>query len=442
MDYERSVAPVDVPVGKAAGPAAATEASGAKREHHPEKLVSAGFQASLFLAFLGMWTALLPATGITLALRVNQIDPDGKAASLSLVLGVGAFVALVAQNLFGALSDRTTSRFGMRKPWIASGMVTGAASLLLLASADSIPLLVLAWALTQLTFNALIAGLNPVIPDQVPKRQLGRVSGLMGITQVLAGVGGAFLAQLFLPNLTAAMLIPGLFMLVFVTVFLRVLKDRRAERADLPPFSLLTLLKAFWTSPREAPDFALAWISRLMVMFGNMTLTNYQLFFLLDRFDYTEDTVGPAVLLLTVINAVTAIPTSIVFGRISDRLGRRKIFVLVSAVVLSVAHIVAGFAPNFATFVASSVIAGFAMGAYLSVDQALVAEVLPSRTDVAKDMAVLHLANVLPQTLVPVTAPLFLMIGGGSSNYAALFLGGAVIAIVGAVANQFIRSVR
>ena len=68
--------------------------------------VGVGFQASLVFAFFGTWLALLPATQVTLALKVNQIDPAGKAATLSLILGVGSFIALVAQNVFGALSDR------------------------------------------------------------------------------------------------------------------------------------------------------------------------------------------------------------------------------------------------------------------------------------------------------------------------------------------------
>jgi hypothetical protein len=39
-------------------------------------------------------------------------------------------------------------------------------------------------------------------------------------------------------------------------------------------------------------------------------------------------------------------------------------------------------------------------------------------------------------------APLFLAIGAGTDNYPALFIGGAVIGIIGAVINQFIKSVR
>src|SRR5947208_12853118 len=83
--------------------------------------------AALSAAFLGCWVVLLPAIQVTLALRVQQIAPTGKAAALSVVLAVGATVALVSQNIIGALSDRTTSRFGMRKPWLAAGGLLGVA---------------------------------------------------------------------------------------------------------------------------------------------------------------------------------------------------------------------------------------------------------------------------------------------------------------------------
>lgn len=408
----------------------------------PLTRVSKTFQTSLFFAFLGTWMALLPAASITLALKVNQIDPTNKATTLSLVLGVGAFIALIAQNIFGALSDRTTSRWGMRRPWILGGMLSGLVGLALLAYADTVLLTLVAWSLMQLTFNILLAGLNPVVPDQVPSRQLGRVSGLLGLTQSIAGVGGAALAQAFLPDLTLAILIPGVLFAVTIVVFLFVLRDRTQTKAEVAPFNLLLFVKAFWTNPRKAPDFALAWVSRFMVMFGNMTLSNYQLYFLLDRFGYTQATVGPAVLQITLITAVTTIASSLTVGFLSDRLARRKIFVLVSAIILASAHGLAAFAPSFAMFAVAAAIAGLALGVYLAVDQALLAEVLPSRSDVGKDMGVLHLANVLPQTLVPVTAPLFLAIGGGLSNYPALFIGGAIIGIIGAIINQFIRSVR
>ncbi|MFD0343648.1 MFS transporter [Streptomyces sp. NPDC127117] len=403
--------------------------------------VGAGFIVALTSAYFGTWLALLPAIQITLALRVQQIAPDDKAAVLSMVLAVGAVVALLGQNVFGLLSDRTTSRFGMRRPWIALGAMSGAVSLVLLATAANTGMLVFAWALTQLTFNILLAGLNPVIPDQVPPSQLGRVTALAGLTTQLGVAGGAFLVQALLPNLTAALLIPALLCLVGAGVLLRVLPDRRLTQTRRAPLTWRTWLRAYWVNPRKEPDFAWAWLSRFLVGFGNVTLSSYQTYFLMDRFGYDEDTIGGVVFKALLVNAVCVVLASVVFGALSDRLRRRKPFVLLSAVVLALAHVMAAFAPSLGWYLVATAIAGIAGGCYLAVDLALVAEVLPSRADTGKDMSVFHLAQVLPQSVAPAVAPLFLAIGDGE-NYAAFFLGGAVVGLVGAVCNQRIRSVR
>ncbi|MEW2485495.1 MFS transporter [Streptomyces sp. NPDC048411] len=429
IDAPAAPAPSGIPTPSAPGPA-------------PEpSRVGPGFITALTGAYFGTWLALLPAAQITLALRVQQIAPDDKAAVLSLVLSVGAVVALLGQNVFGLLSDRTTSRFGMRRPWIALGSVSGAASLVLLATAANTALLVIAWALTQLTFNILLAGLNPVVADQVPPAQLGRVTALAGMTTQLGVAGGAFLVQALLPDLTIALLVPALLCLVGCAILLRILPDRRLDRADVPPMTWRTWLSAYWISPRRAPDFAWAWLSRFLVGFGNVTLSSYQTYFLMDRFGYDEDAIGGVVFKVLLVSAVCMVVASLVFGALSDRLRRRKPFVLLSAVVLALAHVMAAFAPSFGWYLAASAVAGVASGCFLAVDLALVTGVLPSRADTGKDMSVFHLAQVLPQSLAPAVAPLFLAIGGGD-NYAAFFLAGAVIGLIGAVCNQRIRSVR
>ncbi|MFF9510976.1 MFS transporter [Streptomyces sp. NPDC014724] len=426
------------PATPATGGVAAAASPGLAAE---QPRVGVGFVTALAGAYFGAWLALLPAIQITLALRVQQIAPHDKAAVLSLVLAVGAVVALLGQNIFGLLSDRTTSRFGMRRPWIALGAVSGAISLVLLATAANTGMLVFAWALTQLTFNILLAGLNPVIPDQVPPSQLGRVTALAGLTTQLGVAGGAFLVQALLPNLTAALLLPALLCLVGAGVLLWVLPDRRLARAERPPLTWRTWLRAYWVSPRRAPDFAWAWLSRFLVGFGNVTLSSYQTYFLMDRFGYDEDAIGGVVFKVLLLNAVCVVLASVVFGAVSDRMRRRKPFVLLSAVVLALAHVMAAFAPSLGWYLAATAVAGIAGGCYLAVDLALVAEVLPSRADTGKDMSVFHLAQVLPQSVAPAVAPLFLAIGSGE-NYAAFFLAGAAIGLIGALCNQRIRSVR
>src|SRR5689334_4694310 len=61
-----------------------------------------------------------------------------KVAVLGWVTGIGAAVAMISNPVSGALSDRTTSRFGRRHPWTVCGALAGAAALALLAGQSTI----------------------------------------------------------------------------------------------------------------------------------------------------------------------------------------------------------------------------------------------------------------------------------------------------------------
>ena len=86
-----------------------------------------GFILIYALAYAGVWLALLTPIMVTLALRIRQLEPENAAGRLSLVLAVGALFALLANPLFGRLSDRTTARWGMRRPWLIGGALAGVA---------------------------------------------------------------------------------------------------------------------------------------------------------------------------------------------------------------------------------------------------------------------------------------------------------------------------
>jgi MFS family permease len=88
--------------------------------------VGTGFIALYTLAYMGLWLALLAPIIVTLPLKISGLVGSGKApGALSLVAGVGAILAMLGNPLFGKLSDRTTSRFGMRRPWMLGGLVAG-----------------------------------------------------------------------------------------------------------------------------------------------------------------------------------------------------------------------------------------------------------------------------------------------------------------------------
>jgi MFS family permease len=147
--------------------------------HDDAPRVSHFFVFIYALAYAGVWLALLTPMLVTIALRVRQLAPDNAAGQLAMVLGIGAVFALVGNPVFGRLSDRTTSRLGMRRPWLIGGMICGTACLVIVALAPSIPVLLLGWCLAQLAFNAVLAAIVAILPDKVPASQRGTVTGVL-----------------------------------------------------------------------------------------------------------------------------------------------------------------------------------------------------------------------------------------------------------------------
>lgn len=139
----------------------------------PAGPVGGRWVGALSLANLGVWVGWFGPLQLLLARQAEQLTPDHKAATLALVTGVGAAVSMVANPVFGALSDRTTASAGRRIPWVVAGTLGGAAGLLVLARASSLPVVIAGWCLVQLALNAAFAALTAAVPDQVPPAAAG-----------------------------------------------------------------------------------------------------------------------------------------------------------------------------------------------------------------------------------------------------------------------------
>ncbi|MGW7208973.1 MFS transporter [Streptomyces sp. NPDC054837] len=409
----------------------------------PQQAAPAKLIAALALAQFGAYLAVLTPVMVTLALRVSQIVPEAdRGAALGQVLSVGALLAMLGNPVFGALSDRTTSRFGRRRPWLIGGMLAGLGGLAVVAVGTDVPTLLLGWTLAQLGINATLAALTSCIPDLIPRHQMGRVCGMVGMTTPFAIIAGSAMAQAFSGSMALAFLVPGVIGLVTVGSLAAVMKDRPARAGAFQPYSFREFLRSFWVDPRRHPDFAWNFAGRFLVFTGASCVTSYQVYFLMDRLGYTDEQVTGKLFTGTIAMVVAIVLGSLLGGQLSDRSGRRKPYVLGSSLIMAVSLAMIATAQSFGMYVAAVVVFGFGEGLYLSVDMALAAAVLPNPEESAKDMGVLNIGNALPQSLVPIVAPAFLAIGGGGGNYSALFLFGAIAAVLGALAVQFIRSVK
>jgi MFS family permease len=412
-------------------------------EHEPlaAHRVGRGFISLYALAYMSTSLLFVAPLLVTLPLKVNSLVGIKQAPnSLALVAGAGALLAMVGNPLFGKMSDRTASPLGMRRPWMVTGLVGGSFGILTVALAPSIPVVLAGWCIAQLGFNALLAAMVAVLPDQVPSVQRGLVSGVLGVCLPLASVCGTFLVKLFTGSLLAMFFGPCVIGGFFILLFAVTLQDRRLAKKGKPAWSLREFASTFYVSPRQSPDFTWAFASRFMFVTAYAFLVSYQAYYLLDKIGSAQADVPQQIFLGTLAQSAVMVAASVIGGRLSDRTGRRKIFVLTASIVYGLALFVIAIANDFNGFLVGMAIGGLGFGVYVAVDLALVVDVLHDKDNAAKDLGVFNIAGALPFSIAPAIAPVILAMGGGS--YGVLYAVAGLCAIIGAFAILPVRRVR
>src|SRR3954451_4943106 len=256
-------------------------------DHHwfaePTEPVSNKYIAVLVVAQLVFFIALLGPAIIGIGVKVQSIVPDDqKTSALGLVAGFGALFAVIGNVLFGRLSDRTTARWGRRRPWIVAGTVVMTIAFVVMATATTVPVVTVGWCLAQLGANATLAPFIATIADQLPKFQRGSVSSLLGIAQNVGILGGTYVAQLFQNHMLILFVGPSVLAIGAMLLFAVILPDQHLKVRP-PRMTMREWVTTFWLNPLKYPDFALAWWSRFLITLATFMFTTFRLFFLQDR---------------------------------------------------------------------------------------------------------------------------------------------------------------
>jgi len=405
----------------------------------PTKAVTGGWIAVFATAWLGIWMAQLTPVQLLLP---QQIEAQLKASywvdnvvAFGVISGIAGLCALVAYPLTGALSDRTTSRFGRRRPWIAAGTVLFAASLLLLGLQSTMVGIGVFWALALTGFCVLTAALTATISDQVPVNQRGFVSGWISAPQAIGTILGLVLVTELFVGQFLGYAVMAILLVLLVLPFLLVTKDAVLPAADR--LTWRSFLEGFWISPRTYPDFGWTLLSRILVNFGNAFGTALLFQFL--QYGLKVDDAEGTLILLTLVYMVFVIVASLVLGKLSDKLGRRRPFVFIAAALQGVAALMLAFVPDLGVAFFAAGLLGLGYGCFLSVDQALATQVLPDPHTRGKDLGIMNIATAVPQALAPLLGA---VVVAALAGFTGLFVLSAVAAILGALAVLPIRSVR
>ncbi|HEY5845410.1 MAG TPA: MFS transporter [Microlunatus sp.] len=389
------------------------------------------FVVPYVVAMVAMWMCFNAPSQVLIGQQLIVLDEANKERNLAIVLSVGAIISLVANPLFGMLSDRSRSRRGRRRPFLLGGAIGTCLGLALLAVAPNVAVLLLGWSLVQGSLNCYLAAIIAIIPDRVPATQRALVSGLAGLSQVIGTVAGVGLTNV-MPTTVAKYALLGAVLGLAVLGLCLAYHDRpwTGARPAWP-----TIAQFFGSLGHR--DFALAWLTRGLVTLGYSLGTTYLLFFLRDRVGLADPAGG--VFIANLVAAGALLVTVFVGGILSDRTGRRKIFVIISTVVIAAGLTLLALVPTWPGTLASAGLLGGGFGVYLAVDLALITEVLPSVEDSGRDLGIVNIALTLPQTFAPVVSALFVTRLGG---YAPLFATAALVTLVSAVLVTFIRGVR
>lgn len=391
-------------------------------------IVPANF--GIFLVWNTIPAVLLPQQ-VTL-----MLGEENKVANLAIASTVGALAGMIAQPIAGQLSDRTRSRFGRRTPWIVLGALAGALTLIGLAFAETLVGIVIAWVLVQVSFNFVQAPLSAVLPDRVPIRRRGTFASIAAIGLMAGAFGGSIIGSVFFNSVSVGYIVLAVISFVALTLFVVFNRDYPSTGLAPDPFDLKAFLRTFWVSPIRHPDFFWAFSGRILLYSGYFAVTGYQLFLLTDYFgEEHPETIIPLLALLAVVGILSA---TLISGPLSDRIGRRKPFVFASAFIVSLAFAVPWIWQDTTAWFVMTFLAALGFGMFQAVDTALISEVLPSAKSFAKDLGVVNIALMLPQTLAAGLSGVIVLLFG----YQGLFPVAILLGILGAFAVLPIKSTR
>jgi Na+/melibiose symporter-like transporter len=405
------------------------------------------FVSCFWLAYNIHWGALI---AIVMPSQIAAIVGDSQKEFYNgIIPPIGALVSLLVTPLAGALSDRSRSRYGRRRPFMLVGTLINLLFLALIAglgTGSNIWLFLLCYMGIQLGNNWSGGPYAGLIPDVVPEAQRGSASGWMGLMTAVGTLIGALAAGQLIQsgNYWPIYSLIMVALLVMLALTLWRVRERPLEE-DPGRIELDAFLRSFLLDPQRYRNFYWVLVTRGLVTMGIYSVFTFFQFFLQDIIK-VQNPEEQASFLVGIIIA-TGIPTSLIAGSLSDRYGRKPLIYLSGGIMAlaAIIFIVVSQAPSLAFTYVVGALFGIGYGAYQAVDWALALDVLPGGEDAAKDMGIWHVSLVLPQILAPAITGLTLNALKGTSlllGYTVVFVLTAIWFVLGTLFVRQVRGVR
>ncbi len=347
----------------------------------------------LGFALTALWQALHT---IILPIMVQDFVGDAeKNTYLGLLTFVGLILAMLAQPIAGAISDRSGFKWGRRRPYILLGCLLTVVLLSGIGLAPSFIILFATYCLLQISSNTAQGPYQAFIPELVPEGRRGTASGVKTLLEIVGGVAVLYPIAILMDNyfagegslwLWAALTALGVTLLAVMAATVLMIKEPPAVAA--PRQSLLkTLYKPFKIDLRANRNFLWFLASRLLVFMAFATIQQFALNFLTDVIGVANPAEATAQFSITAVVGMLVVVYPA--GRLSDRFGRKPIGITAGLLAaLGVAIIF--MSHSYTAIIVAAGVLGVAVGAFNSTNWALATDLVAK----GEEARYLGLANV------------------------------------------------
>jgi MFS family permease len=352
-----------------------------------------------WFGILTIWGGL---NNIILPSRIEDIDKANAGFLLAVINGVAVLMAIVVQPTIGMISDYTVTRWGRRKPYIVIGATLDVVFLIGLALSNSFLMILVFLVLLQFSSNFAQGPFQGYVPDLVPAKQVATASGLMGVMIVMGQIAGVGVATLGLGGSLVLATI-GLGLIELATAIVLVTSVREGSGAPPRPGSWLKVAGSAWGTDILKESNVL-WLLLVRLLFlGAVNATTLALYYFQRTHGLPESEAGSLVFVGTLVVGITTAAAAFPGARLSDRFGRRPM-IWAACAVGSAGMLLVALAPSEWLAIAAFVPFGIGVGIFLSVDWALMTDVIPKETT-GRYMGILNAGTAA-------AGPVFLVVAG------------------------------
>lgn len=379
-----------------------------------------------------MWNALHPI--ILPAVLLNYVPDDKKNTYLGLLTFVGLMIAMVVQPISGALSDGWKSRIGRRRPLAIVGTLFDFVFLSILAWAGGLLWLFIGYIGLQFSSNIAHGPMQGLLPDRVPKTQLGVASSLKTFLDMFSLIIASLLAGRMLDSATRnpagiLLVVMGLLAVSAAITFLGV---REEPAGDHEQTDWRAVLGQFQVKFTDNPAYWWLLLERLLFLLGIYGVQTFAQYYLQDVLRVPDPPKRTGDLLAVLTAAIVLLV--LVGGWLTDRYGAKKVL-YVATYIASIGIFLMAFAKEMRGLVIFGSLFGAGIGLFLTANWALANKLAPE-DEAGKYLGFTNLATAGSAAFARLEGPALDWLNqawpGEWIGYKALFMFGALTILLSA----------